>query len=521
MSNRIFALCLALLVFSTAGLVSQESDEGAPLPTAGFAPRESDRDALLSGALSDITLIKRYLPPFHFRAWGKAIWAPVVYKGDADGEVDGVAGEGPGTGVGSGPGWDNIGAAVGFETWGSNREETGGFELKLRAKSGGGDIYANDNTAFLWARFFDMIRMQLGMYRYDEFRGKIGGISEITGGYGGDEDTIFQRVESDSFGALFIITPPPQAPVWLHGLRVFSSFGVSGKLDAESGEFAALTPKGMAYVFATPHLGIGYKHDRLGFARLQFIGSNYKWGHGEDWYHGGTFWFPSHVRESARLEAALNITAVPNLSLDIGAGIPWAVTVVKDDYGNIKSLGPTYRELGSRDKGARGDIRLANAEGDVYQPPVLIAAGADYTLGSLGLRGRLKLGFGERLSFDLGGDDFTGGFDLEAGIEPSWKFNFGTLAADVAVRINSNDEFSVNENISHNGTFDLGLGLWYTKNLGSGIVFKIGASANLPLGGDAYFWTPNGTRDQKEERTAYRNSKLLIVVPLLLTVDIL
>jgi hypothetical protein len=472
-----------------------------------------------AAAADDALLASNTAGPLHFGAWGKSIWAPLVYKGDADGEADGRAGAGPGLGVGSGPGWDSIGAAVGFEVWGSNREESGGFEIKLRVKSDGGSIYANDNTANLWVKPFDMLAMKFGMYQFDDFRGTIGGISEIAGGYGGDEDTIFQRCESDGFGALFILNAPETAPAFLKPLKVFASFGVTGELDTGSGEFAALTPNGLSYIFAAPHAGIGYDFENIGFLRAQFIGTNYKWGHGDDWYHNGTFWFPSHVRESARLEAAFNLTAVKNLKLDVGGGIPFSVTVMKDDTGTAKSVGPTYGDLGVI-SGSRRDYKIAASEGDVYHPPVIIAAGAEYSLGNIGLKGRFKMSFGERVVFDSGDADFTGGLDIEVGFEPSYTFSFGALIADVAIRINGNDTFESNETISHNGSIDLGLGAWFTKEIGSSVSLKCGVGANVPVWGDGYFWTPNGTKAQKEEKEAYMRSKLIVAVPFILTVSL-
>jgi hypothetical protein len=364
-----------------------------------------------------------------------------------------------------------------------------------------------------------MLKMKFGMYRFDDFRGRIAGISELTGAFTGDEDTIFQRCESDGFGALFLLRAPQTAPAFLIPLRTFASFGVTGEVDSSSGEFAALTPRGWAYILATPHIGIGYDFEDTGFLRAQFIGSNYKWGHGDDWYNGGTYWFPSHVNESARLETAFNLTGVKDLMLDAGIAVPFAVTVMKTDTGTVMGVGPTLKELGVR-TGNRQDNKIAAAEGDLYQPPMAVVIGAEYDLGDVGLRGRLKLNFGEHVAFDSGAPAFTGGFDIETGIEPSYKFSFGTVAADIAVKIKSNDTLASDETISHNGTFDLGLGAWFIREFGYGITFKCGIGANVPVLGDGYYWTPNGTKAQKQEKEAYMKSNQLITIPLILTVNL-
>jgi hypothetical protein len=512
MKVNVISLGFALLLAMAGQVFGQEAADSADDANSGTGAEAASSTLIPFAAAAG---------PLRFGAWGKAMWAPFVYRGDADGEVGGVAGDGPGMGAGSGPGWDNIGAAVGFEAKGANKEETGGFEIKLRVKAGSADVYANDNTAYLWARLFDMLRIQLGMYRYDDFRGAIGGISEdaMPGGFSGDQDAIFQRCESDSFGALFILTPPAAAPSFLQPLKAFVSFGVSGELDSSSSEFAALTQKGLAYIFASPHAGIGYDLADTVFFRAQYIGSNYKYGHGDDWYNSGKLWFPSHVREAARLEAAFNLKFIENLNIDIGVGVPFAVTVMKDDYGTPKGVGPTLKELGDR-TGSRRDTNIAASEGDVYQPPMNIAAAADWRNGQFSLRGRARFGFGEKVVYDAGGNDFTGGFDIEAGFEPAYTFGFGTISGDLAIKAAANDSLKENNVISHNGTVDLGLGAWYTRDLGSGVTVKAGVAANVPLTGDAYFWTPNGTEDQIEAKTAYRNSKLLVSIPLILTVSL-
>jgi hypothetical protein len=522
MKKSVFSLSAVLVLAIAAGVSSQESggaavaaEVAAPARLADLEARLAELEARAAAASSVPASPEDGFSPFTFGAWGQALWAPFVYKGDADGEVDGIAGDGPGLGVAGGPGWDSIGAAVGFELKGQNREGSGGFQLKLRAKSDGGAIYANDNTAYLWGRPFDMLKMQFGMYQYDDFRGRIGGISEFAGGYGGAEDSIFQRAESNGFGVLFILTPPSAAPAFLKPLKLFGSLGVTGELDSESGEFAALTTNGIAYIFASSQFGGGYDLDGVAFLRAQYIGRNYKWGHGDDWYNGGSFWFPSRVREWSTVETALNLSLVKNLNLDIGVSLPGIVTVAKDDFGNIKTVGPTLKELGGKT-----DVKVASAEGDVYQPPMTVAAGADYTVGNVRLRGRIQMSFGESVAFDAGGDNFTGGFDLEVGIEPSVLFGFGTVTGDVAVRTKGSDYLNGNDAVSHNGTLDLGLGAFFTRELGSGITLKLGVAANVPIGGEGYLWTPNGTDDQLEERSAYKNGKLLIAAPIILTVSL-
>jgi hypothetical protein len=501
--------------------------------------------------LFNIEGIKKALP-FQFNAYGKAMWAPLVYRGDADGAVITSHGEGPGIGVGSGPGWDNIGAAIGIDAWGSNAAENIGFELRLRAQAGSGNIYAGDNMAYLWARPFDQVlKVQMGMYRWDELRGKVGGIGEVVGGYGGDEDSIFQRLESDTFGAMFILTPPSFAPAALQGLTLFSSFGVSGGLDPTEDEFAAATEKALEYIFSTPHAGISYRNDAFGLARLQFIASNYHWGNTGDWYNtvmsgntGSTsnanIHYPSHARAAAQLELAANITCLPNINLDLGFGLGLPVKVTANYYNNEPmKVGPSYKGLGYRPSDTNYTSGyLADVVGDIWQPPMRIAAGMDLKLPdlNLGFRFRAKAEFGEQVAFADGSETFKGGLDLEFGLEPSYTIgNGGVVLIDVALRVNQNDSFNGKKNLgtnnefaidslNHNGVLDLGLGAFFRRDFGGKDCYiKAGVSATLPLGGDRYTWawpedraTSLGELMGAKPQEAFKQGQLIIAIPIIL-----
>jgi hypothetical protein len=502
-----------------------------------------------------LTSVMQYLPPVHFGVYAKAIWAPLIYRADGDGQSAGkppAYSDEPGFGVGAGPGWDDtLGAALGLDVWGSNKDDNIGFDLRLNVRAGDGDVYTRDNTAYLWVKpMGEFLKMQMGMYRWDELRGKVGGIGEVVGGYGGDEDSIFQRLESDTFGALFIITPPSFVPDTLKGFMLFGSFGVSGKISIGSYyTFAANAEKLLEYVFTTPHAGIAYRHGSFGLARLQFIGGTYKWGEGSDWYYEasmgntsansniGKIYYPRHSKESARLEAAVNITRIPNLNLDLGFGLPLPIKVVKNDSDNVMLVGPKFQDLGYRMEGGIYAENLTRYEGDVWQPPMRFAMGADYRLPDLNLAFRLrtKIEFGERVWFVNGSDDFRGGLDFEAGLDISYTFpKIGTVSLDLALRANQNDAYNGGLHLSnrpeennaaidylnHNGVVDLGLGAFFTRRFGSAGYLKTGFAATLPMGGDRYDWSParqpsQYSGDEVKDREAYKKGNFIITIPII------
>jgi len=505
--------------------------------------------------------------PIDFSAYGKAVWAPVAYRGRGDSTTNREGlNEDAGIGVGAGPRQGgSIGAEVGFEVRGHDPSERIGFDLRMRVQPGkegttGGNTpvaYGNDNMAYLWTRpFGEVLKMQMGMYQWDDLRGKIGGVGEVAGNYGGDEDAIFQRVESDTFGALIILQPPPTAPDGIRGITLFGSFGVTGGLDFNSGDsFAANAKDGAKYVFSTPHAGIAYGHEKFGLARFQFIGSNYVWGKGDDWntrtveypWYGSSttthWWFPARVRDAAQLELAVNLTRIQGLNLDIGFNYPLQVTVIKDDEGSTQrtKVGPTYSSLGVRQPGTYSfmQTRLAETEGDVWQPPIRIALGADYKLADFGLRFRAKLEFGEEVAFADRRDNYKGGVRFEGGLEPSYAISgIGTVSLAASILFKANDEYNGKKNdasvvniiemnsIQHNSRTDLGLGAFFARNFGHWGHIKVGFCINLPLGGDRYEWSTDaipdaaGTYFNGKNTEAYKKLNMVFAVPIILEMDL-
>jgi hypothetical protein len=495
-------------------------------------------------------------------AYGQAIWMP-VYRADFDGLVDTVTpphGEGPGFGIGAG-GWNGVGAAVGLKVWGSDENENIGYELRMKPVidylSGEGIFKIVDNMAYLWARPFDMLKVQFGMFSWGDMQGKIGGLDTLMGSYGGWEDDIFQPVDTNTFGALFVLTPPPAVPDMFKGLTLFASFGVSGWLDITSGTYAARAGKLFNFVMAGQQSGIAYQSDAFGLARLQYIGSNYHWGQGVDWatHNVPDFWlttvnslgwFPRRVREAPQLEFAVNITAIPNLNLDIGFGYPFRVTVPEEDPGlgqNNAKLGPTYGVLGYRSINSTLAMneRLAVNVGDVWQPPLRFSAGLDYKMPELGLsiRFHTTMKFGEEIAFSDGSPNYKAGLLFEAGFEPSYTVGkIGTVSLDLALRVKGNDIYKGKRramadlntlaihSINHNGTVDLGLGAFFTRIFKTDNYIKAGVCMNLPAGGDRYNWSiegvtiPGGDRLTEEWTQAYKKGSLIVEFPIIIVMNL-
>jgi len=490
-------------------------------------------------------------PLFSFSLYGEAIWAPFMYKaGNTD--IHESDGKDAGMGVGGGGLYNGTGAVAGLLMSGSDPAETIGVELGIKSLMGNGFYNVILDNTYLWFRPFDMLKAQFGLYNWNHLQGRVKGSDLPVGGYGSKENDIFQPVESSMFGALFILTPPTSAPDALKGLMLFSSFGVSGWLDSGSRDYAARSKQFWQFIFSTPHAGIAYEHESFGLARLQFIGSTYKWGQGADWspiqtptnvfivFNQSHGWFPKRSREAAQMELAANITRIPNVNLDIGFGIPFPVTVAARDNSTSERgilLGPSYLELGSRVRTSWADTNyLAEMVGDKWMPPVRITLGLNYRSDILdfGVNFRSKLEFGETVTFADGSPDYKGSLRLQFGFEPWYMVgNTGIISLDLSMLLKQNDNFSgkiggddiynvVNAySINHNGIIDLGLGAFFTKRFFRNSFVKTGICVNLPVGGDRYNWSnefvtdTGGERLNSEFAEAYKKTRIILAIPIM------
>ncbi|GHU94911.1 hypothetical protein FACS189479_08110 [Spirochaetia bacterium] len=390
-----------------------------------------------------------------FGGWGRAAFSPLVVQGYGGGEK----GEDALVGVGTGPGWDGIGAAVGFEVHGKNATENIGFDAKLRFDSGNGKYYANDSTAGVWVKpFGNILKITGGQFQVDDLRGKIGGPSETqsVGSYfGGDEDAIITRFESGKAGAHFALYP-------VDGFSIHASFGSSGKLGDAFGQWDsdgagdAKPISDAASIYGALHVGAGYAIPNIGFARVQYIGGKYN--KNPNLTYGG-----KAGDGNGKVQAAFQLTAVEGLNAELGLdfGIPVAPGEHDPAY-TVNSMPVGYK--------------------DTYQPPIGIVLAAKYAAGDLGVLFRTRALLGESVKIDGVSDPYEGGLKLEIGVEPTYKIaGIGTLGVDLSFGTKATDKQGSND--SKNGYSDLGLGAWWQADIGGG-AFRIGIAANIPAAGD-------------------------------------
>jgi hypothetical protein len=385
--------------------------------------------------------------------WGRAVFAPVQGRFVSNQDPDFV------TGVGSAWGPAYVGLNVRFSA--ADGRIGGGADIGRNA-----DGPAQGDFLDIWAKPFgsDILFIDVGTYKWDEFRGKIATDGEIQGYIGGpgqSGDGIFYRGES-SGGAIFVTKPVTGLTIFAQlspGWNTWSSARTSGVVASD--------------VYKKIQAGIGYNIPGIGLARAQYVGGTSR-----------PAWDTTTASKlnvnNARIEAAFNLTAVENLNLDIGLKLPLPV---KEKNFNVPVIygGGVY------------DV--------ILQDNFKIALAGTYSAGDFGITLGAYAGFGGSVAIDVPNadrQDLTKTFDIIA--IPS----FYVAAIDAKIGVDVGFKFTSDGDVS--ATWDItdevdsstifGLGAWIEKNLGKGQI-RTGLTYQFPkygnngtVGETAYFTWP-------------------------------
>jgi hypothetical protein len=393
---------------------------------------------------------------FKFSAWGRGVFTPLSISKEASSVSAATAT------------WQND-PRVGFSMSGTSETKRIGFIADFEwAEWAGGPADLVGENAKVWVKPFDMVKLTVGKFNEDDFRGKIG-TTEFTSWLvpsgGKDEDNIFSRFQATA-GAHLALSP-------LEGLYIEAAFGSSiGGLRANKNLYDYNEPQDALDVFKAIQAGVGYKFPGIGFARIQFIGNNRGvLRPNENNVLTGKRLMEglSMNRDADVIEAAFQFTMVENLNIDLGAKIPF-------EYINDTAfvVYPALRPLAPVENPDQTKVKV--------QLPYTIALGATYRISDLNILGRIDFSFGEHYVCE-GTYDITAGLSLGAWICPNYRITETFRAGiDFGIEMHTLDHITDNKgarDLLGSDYSDIGIGPWAGLNVGSGEI-KAGIMIMLP-----------------------------------------
>jgi hypothetical protein len=399
---------------------------------------------------------------FSWSGWGRAVFNPLTFAGE-DSSVSAATHSSADL------------PRITFALAGTSDSEIIGFNADFYWDGG---IPAVGESANVWAKPFDFIRLKIGKYNENDYRGTIGNsefASWILPNSGKDEDAIFTRFQATG-GAFLAVSPL----VWLdsewNGLSIAASIGSSyggGRGNRNVLGMDALD------VYKAIHVGLGYTIPQIGFFRAQFIGNNraellYLYGSraptDRKLMEGLT-----KNRDADVVEAAFSFTMIEDLNVELGIKIPFKF----ETNASIELYPALYPII---------PTETANLRDSVVQLPYAFALAADYALNDFRILARVDLSLGG-VSEQVRVVKFNYGMTLGAWINPSYRFMGNIIAGiDMGMEMHAEDtrETLLNgvQTIENSNYFDFGFGPWIEKDLGQGSI-KIGVTVMFP-GTDRY-----------------------------------
>ena len=406
--------------------------------------------------------------------WGRGAFSPLIFHGeDKDDTKKRADSE---TFVGTGVTWQ--GNLPNYEFTVTGTSPYVGFGLGLNSAAEKNPIGGNDLGAHVWGKPFasDILKVTVGKFVDDTLRGKVG---SLNGGFetfvlpaiGYEEDAIFNRF---SAGSGFMLSSAPMEGLFL-GLKVDAPNLWSGQLTAKE-----------AYKYI--QIGAGYEIGGIGHIRAQFLGgdtsvdedfynkrvakvfADYFTG---DWDGDGV---PNSLTDlsnpdnlarfqkllesalaslgenkSAAIEAAFALTAVENLTLDLGIKI---FLPYKYDYTLSYPSVPA------------GFLPAAKGEdSDGAQ----VSLGAKFSAGDLGIGARIDTTFGGYRGEDSD-NRFNDPFALGVRIVPSYNVGFATIGLDFGLLMTGKSSYvsGGTKTERDDAGAQFGIGAFIQRDLGNG-----------------------------------------------------
>lgn len=280
-------------------------------------------------------------------AWGRGIWAPLLATyGNGTAQVTGS------TGIS----WGGNAARVGFQINGTS--EFAGFHATLDVDNN--SLGVSDDQ-YLWVKPVPGLMLQIGRVYNDTLRGSAGfGSWDWIRGPGSTswgDDYVFTRIGGNG-------APPNNAVLsfTMGGLFIF----VEQAFQSTTSYYGDSTNKNQDPINKTS-VGAGYTIEGIGKIRVQRVGLD-----------------DVISTTQTQIQAAFNLTAVPNLNVDLGVKVPLnidgstpTVTAWIPLYASYKVAGATIL--------LSGMVQLNNGGTNGTNLGYQAAVGANYDLGMMGL----------------------------------------------------------------------------------------------------------------------------------------
>ncbi|MDR0720571.1 MAG: hypothetical protein LBF78_13110 [Treponema sp.] len=399
---------------------------------------------------------------FSWTAWGRGVFSPVSFSGE-DSSVSAATHSSADQ------------PRITFALAGTADSELVGFNADFYWDGG---IPAVGESANVWAQPFDFLRLKIGKFNENDYRGIIGN-TEFAGwilpNSGKDEDAVFTRFQATG-GAFLAITPL----FWLNsdwnGLSIEASIGSS-----YGGGQSGRNVLGMDAldVYKAIQIGLGYTIPTIGFFRAQFIGNNraellYLYGSrtptDRKLMEGLT-----KNRDADVVELAFSFTMIEDLTVELGAKLPFKfeTDAAIELYPALYPIIPTI---------------TANLRDSALQLPCSFALGAVYALNDFNILARVDLSMGGQTE-QINVVTFDYGMTLNFWLNPSYRiYGACTVGLDIGMEMHTKDTKTTllngKEPIENSEYFDFGFGPWVEKDLGGGSI-KLGLMVMFP-GTDRY-----------------------------------
>jgi hypothetical protein len=347
--------------------------------------------------------------------------------------------------------------------------------------NGGGAEKVTGGDAFVWIKpWGDVLMLKAGKFGDGTLEGKVGGADfDYTVPVKGGGD-IFSNFSADGNGTELVLKP-------LEGLYIAAMLNGIFPKKTDNG-WVGIEAK---HMYQKIQVGVGYEIANIGHARVQFKGDNgtVVFGEPESLKFIAEGVLPS--ANAPKVEVAFALTAVENLTVDLGAKIWFAAKNYLDPTTPYEY---DYKE--------HDDLS--------YTKPLGISLGAQYTLDDFSIRGRVDTEIGAKLTSKFMGQEFTGksGLALNAHLTPTYNLGFAKVGAEIGFLVNpkiEGESGGESETIDEGG-IEFGLGAFIQKSVGTGFI-RTGVGVALPT-------VAHKLKDPLTDVTTEKKTDLVLTIPI-------